>query len=202
MDELRDRFKQRHALRRVDAAPPLQRRQRGRGWRLAESLVPISKTLPLAFGPSRARANLERFGIDLGPSIELMPPQIYMSFPTCGRTPRWYDRQRWPAGRDHRARVPCVYAAREHRAPHHRRRRHQRAGRRRATARDPARHGGHRRTRQAIPTTGTVGWGMRRGGSWVLAGNSRPESDRPVQNLRRIVGLSPWLSMRLRAGPT
>jgi len=77
-----DAFKQRHArygvltLHRpsnVDSQEGLQR--------LAESLVPISKTLPLAFPVHpRTRANLERFGIDLGPSIELMPPQAYMSF--------------------------------------------------------------------------------------------------------------------------
>lgn len=49
--------------------------------RLAASLVPISRQLPLAFPVHpRTRANLEKFGIDLGPAIELMPPQAYMSF--------------------------------------------------------------------------------------------------------------------------
>jgi UDP-N-acetylglucosamine 2-epimerase (non-hydrolysing) len=49
--------------------------------RLAASLVPISKKLPLAFPVHpRTRANLEKFCIDLGPAIALMPPQAYMSF--------------------------------------------------------------------------------------------------------------------------
>lgn len=49
--------------------------------RLAASLVPISQMLPLIFPVHpRTRANLEKFGVDLGPSVELMPPQAYMSF--------------------------------------------------------------------------------------------------------------------------
>ena len=49
--------------------------------RLAASLTPISQRLPLAFPVHpRTRANLEKFGIDLGPGIELMAPQAYMSF--------------------------------------------------------------------------------------------------------------------------
>jgi UDP-N-acetylglucosamine 2-epimerase (non-hydrolysing) len=49
--------------------------------RLAASLVPISQTLPLAFPMHpRTRANLQKFGVDLGPAIELMAPQPYMSF--------------------------------------------------------------------------------------------------------------------------
>lgn len=49
--------------------------------RLAASLVTISRRLPLAFPVHpRTRANLEKFGIDLGADIELMPPQPYMSF--------------------------------------------------------------------------------------------------------------------------
>jgi len=77
-----DAFKRRHArygvltLHRpsnVDSQEGLER--------LAASLVPISKKLPLAFPVHpRTRANLEKFGIDLGPAIELMPPQAYMSF--------------------------------------------------------------------------------------------------------------------------
>jgi UDP-N-acetylglucosamine 2-epimerase (non-hydrolysing) len=77
-----DAFKRRHArygvltLHRpsnVDSPEGLER--------LAASLVPISRRLPLAFPVHpRTRANLEKFGIDLGPAIELMPPQAYMSF--------------------------------------------------------------------------------------------------------------------------
>jgi UDP-N-acetylglucosamine 2-epimerase (non-hydrolysing) len=77
-----DAFKRRHprygvlTLHRpsnVDSAEGLER--------LAASLVPISRQLPLAFPVHpRTRANLERFGIDLGPFIELMPPQAYMAF--------------------------------------------------------------------------------------------------------------------------
>lgn len=49
--------------------------------RLAASLIPISRKLPLAFPMHpRTRANLQKFGVDLGPAIELMAPQPYMSF--------------------------------------------------------------------------------------------------------------------------
>lgn len=49
--------------------------------KLAASLKPISQRLPLAFPVHpRTRANIEKFGIDLGPHIELMPPQAYMAF--------------------------------------------------------------------------------------------------------------------------
>jgi UDP-N-acetylglucosamine 2-epimerase (non-hydrolysing) len=77
-----DAFKRRHArygvltLHRpsnVDSQEGLER--------LAAALVPISQRLPLAFPVHpRTRANLERFGINLGPAIELMPPQAYMPF--------------------------------------------------------------------------------------------------------------------------
>lgn len=77
-----DAFKRRHArygvltLHRpsnVDSQAGLER--------LAASLVPISRKLALAFPVHpRTRANLEKFGIDLGPAIELLPPQPYMSF--------------------------------------------------------------------------------------------------------------------------
>lgn len=49
--------------------------------RLAASLIAISSKLPLAFPVHpRTRANLAKFRIDLGPKIELMSPQSYMSF--------------------------------------------------------------------------------------------------------------------------
>lgn len=77
-----DAFKRRHGrygvltLHRpsnVDSQEGLQK--------LAASLRPISEQLPLAFPVHpRTRTNLEKFGIDLGPRIELMPPQAYMSF--------------------------------------------------------------------------------------------------------------------------
>jgi len=77
-----DAFKRRHArygvvtLHRpsnVDSEEVLQR--------VARTLVEISRDLPLAFPVHpRTRANLERFGIDLGPDVELMGPQAYMAF--------------------------------------------------------------------------------------------------------------------------
>jgi len=49
--------------------------------RLAQSLRPISQRLPLAFPVHpRTRANLAKFGIDLGAGVELMGPQPYMAF--------------------------------------------------------------------------------------------------------------------------
>jgi UDP-N-acetylglucosamine 2-epimerase (non-hydrolysing) len=49
--------------------------------RVASALVPISQDLPLAFAVHpRTRANLEKFGIDLGSRIEVMGPQPYMAF--------------------------------------------------------------------------------------------------------------------------
>lgn len=49
--------------------------------RVARALQSISADLPLAFPVHpRTRANLQRFGIDLGPRVELMGPQAYMSF--------------------------------------------------------------------------------------------------------------------------
>jgi exopolysaccharide biosynthesis WecB/TagA/CpsF family protein len=49
--------------------------------RIAEALRTISAELPLAFPVHpRTRASLERFGIDLGANVELMPPQGYMAF--------------------------------------------------------------------------------------------------------------------------
>jgi UDP-N-acetylglucosamine 2-epimerase (non-hydrolysing) len=48
---------------------------------LAGALREISDELPLAFPVHpRTRANMEKFGIDLGPRIELMPPLGYMDF--------------------------------------------------------------------------------------------------------------------------
>jgi UDP-N-acetylglucosamine 2-epimerase (non-hydrolysing) len=75
-------FKRRHArygvvtLHRpsnVDDAVALQR--------VAAALTTIAEDLPLAFPVHpRTRGNIERFGIDLGPHVELMGPQAYMSF--------------------------------------------------------------------------------------------------------------------------
>lgn len=49
--------------------------------RVAMALRTVAEHLPLAFPVHpRTRANLERFQIDLGPSITLMAPQPYMSF--------------------------------------------------------------------------------------------------------------------------
>ena len=49
--------------------------------RVAAALRAISQDLPLAFPVHpRTRANIERFGIDLGPRVELLAPQAYMSF--------------------------------------------------------------------------------------------------------------------------
>jgi UDP-N-acetylglucosamine 2-epimerase (non-hydrolysing) len=77
-----DAFKRRHAkygvvtLHRpsnVDEADALRR--------VVQALREISMDLPLAFpAHPRTRNNLERHGIELGPSIELMGPQAYMSF--------------------------------------------------------------------------------------------------------------------------
>jgi UDP-N-acetylglucosamine 2-epimerase (non-hydrolysing) len=49
--------------------------------RLAASLRVISKRLPLVFPVHpRTRANLQKFGVDLGVGVEMMGPQAYMSF--------------------------------------------------------------------------------------------------------------------------
>ena len=49
--------------------------------RIATALRSVSDTIPLAFAVHpRTRASLERFGIDLGPNVTLMPPQGYMAF--------------------------------------------------------------------------------------------------------------------------
>ncbi len=49
--------------------------------RIASALREVSETLPLAFPVHpRARANLEKFGIDLGPHVALLPPLAYMEF--------------------------------------------------------------------------------------------------------------------------
>ena len=62
-----------HRPSNVDAAEPLLQ--------IAQALRAISEKLPLAFPVHpRTRANIERFGIDLGSDIELMRPQPYMSF--------------------------------------------------------------------------------------------------------------------------
>ncbi len=48
---------------------------------LAHALREISTELPLAFPVHpRTRKNMERFGIDLGPRVELLPPLGYMDF--------------------------------------------------------------------------------------------------------------------------
>ena len=49
--------------------------------RIASALREISADLPLIFPVHpRTRANLEKFGIDLGPNVTLMGPQGYMAF--------------------------------------------------------------------------------------------------------------------------
>lgn len=49
--------------------------------RIAGALREIARELPLAFPVHpRTRANLDRFGIDLGPDVTLMTPQSYMPF--------------------------------------------------------------------------------------------------------------------------
>ncbi len=77
-----DAFKRRHArygvvtLHRpsnVDSEESLRR--------VGQVLAEIARDLPLAFPVHpRTRANIERFGIELGPNVELMGPQPYMSF--------------------------------------------------------------------------------------------------------------------------
>ncbi|WP_370454860.1 UDP-N-acetyl glucosamine 2-epimerase [Paucibacter sp. KBW04] len=77
-----DAYKRRHArygvvtLHRpsnVDSAEALER--------IAAVLRAVSQELPLVFPVHpRTRANIEKFGIDLGPGVELMGPQAYMSF--------------------------------------------------------------------------------------------------------------------------
>lgn len=48
---------------------------------LASSLKKIAEDLPLIFPVHpRTRQNMEKFGIDLGPNIELLPPLGYMDF--------------------------------------------------------------------------------------------------------------------------
>jgi UDP-N-acetylglucosamine 2-epimerase (non-hydrolysing) len=62
-----------HRPSNVDSAESLER--------VARALRVISQDLPLAFPVHpRTRANIERFQIDLGPQVELMRPQAYMSF--------------------------------------------------------------------------------------------------------------------------
>ena len=62
-----------HRPSNVDSQPMLER--------LAVALRVVSQRLPLVFPVHpRTRANLEKFGIDLGPAVELMRPQAYMSF--------------------------------------------------------------------------------------------------------------------------
>jgi UDP-N-acetylglucosamine 2-epimerase (non-hydrolysing) len=49
--------------------------------RVASALRKVSQELPLAFPVHpRTRANLEKFGIDLGPGVALLPPLAYMEF--------------------------------------------------------------------------------------------------------------------------
>lgn len=77
-----DGYKQRHArygvvtLHRpsnVDSAESLEN--------VAKVLRRVSQELPLVFpAHPRTRANIEKFGIDLGQNVELMGPQAYMSF--------------------------------------------------------------------------------------------------------------------------
>ena len=62
-----------HRPSNVDSAQALER--------LAIALREISGELPLVFPVHpRTRANLGKFGVDLGPNVELIGPQPYMSF--------------------------------------------------------------------------------------------------------------------------
>ena len=62
-----------HRPSNVDDAGTMQR--------IGDALREIATDLPLVFPVHpRTRANLEKFGIDLGPNITLMGPQAYMSF--------------------------------------------------------------------------------------------------------------------------
>ena len=49
--------------------------------RIARALCEVSRELPLVFPVHpRTRANMERFGLDLGPGVTLMTPQSFMPF--------------------------------------------------------------------------------------------------------------------------
>jgi UDP-N-acetylglucosamine 2-epimerase (non-hydrolysing) len=49
--------------------------------RIAQALAEVSRTLPLVFPVHpRTRANLDKFGIDLGERVTLLPPLAYMPF--------------------------------------------------------------------------------------------------------------------------
>ncbi|HET9641822.1 MAG TPA: UDP-N-acetylglucosamine 2-epimerase (non-hydrolyzing) [Burkholderiaceae bacterium] len=62
-----------HRPSNVDSEEALQR--------IAQALREISRDLPLVFPVHpRTRGHIERFGIDLGPGVELMGPQPYMAF--------------------------------------------------------------------------------------------------------------------------
>ena len=72
----------RRALRRGHLAPPEQcRRCRSTSPASPARCKDIAAELPLIFPVHpRTRANLEKFGIDLGPNITLAGPQAYMAF--------------------------------------------------------------------------------------------------------------------------
>jgi UDP-N-acetylglucosamine 2-epimerase (non-hydrolysing) len=62
-----------HRPSNVDSAEALER--------IASVLRAVSAELPLVFPVHpRTRANIAKFGIELGPNVELMGPQAYMSF--------------------------------------------------------------------------------------------------------------------------
>jgi UDP-N-acetylglucosamine 2-epimerase (non-hydrolysing) len=49
--------------------------------RIAKALVAVSEELPLVFPVHpRSRANAQKFGIDFGPGVTLLPPLAYMEF--------------------------------------------------------------------------------------------------------------------------
>ena len=49
--------------------------------RIAQALRGVAEQLPLAFPVHpRTRANAEKFGIDFGPNVTLLPPLAYMEF--------------------------------------------------------------------------------------------------------------------------
>jgi UDP-N-acetylglucosamine 2-epimerase (non-hydrolysing) len=71
-----------HRPSNVDSAEDMRK--------VAGALVEIAADLPLIFPVHpRTRANLDKFGIDLGPNVTLVGPQATWPSSTCGRMRRW-----------------------------------------------------------------------------------------------------------------
>jgi UDP-N-acetylglucosamine 2-epimerase len=126
--------------------------------RIGGALKEIAQELPLIFPVHpRTRANLTKFGVDLGHHAGRAAGLHGVFEPVetrgCGA-----DRQWRPAGRDHGAGGSVHHDSRKHRATCHRRRGLERAGRDR-----PGSHRGRgaqsaARRRQGRPQTAPVGW--------------------------------------------